>query len=156
MDVRLESTEGLGRPAEVWVDEMLLTVCDNISEPGRRRAPGELEDVKFNYVSSEGFTWADAVAGNRKRTKVLVRVRNWTYEGYGRVVSIMPVVIDFGVLVMEDGNWCTDECLVGQWVKVPIDRLEISPAGEPGWPGGIAPRPPRVVRQQPGEGGDEG
>lgn len=134
MEIRLESTVGLGKTAEVWVDGTLLTVCDGISAAGKRHAPGLLEDVKFSYVSTESFTWADAAAGNRKRNKTLAQVRGWTYEGYGRVVSIMPVVIDFGVLTMEDGNWTSEETLVGQYVRVPIDRLEISPAHKSDFP----------------------
>ena len=42
----------------------------------------------------------------------------------------MPVVIHFGLLRMEDPNWSTDEHLVGKFVRVPIDRLEIIPAGK--------------------------
>jgi hypothetical protein len=46
----------------------------------------------------------------------------------------MPVVIDFGLLQMADANWTTDERLVGRFVRVAIDRLEISPALEQDWP----------------------
>ncbi|MFB3893639.1 MAG: hypothetical protein ACE15C_16625 [Phycisphaerae bacterium] len=145
MEIRLESTEGFGKPAEVWVEGTLLTVCDNLSAPSRRQAPGVVENVKFSYMSSEGFTWEDAAAGNRKHNKTLAQVRGWTYEGYGRVVSIMPVVIDFGVLMMEDGNWTTDECLIGQWVKVPIDRLEVGPGSTPDWPEKARPPERRIV-----------
>jgi len=49
---------------------------------------------------------------------------------------------------MEDANWTTDERLVGQWVQVPIDRLDLSPAGESGWPGGLAPQKPRQTGRQ--------
>jgi hypothetical protein len=61
-------------------------------------------------------------------------VRKWAYVGLGRVVAIMPVLIDFGVLTMEDANWTNDESLVGRYVRVPIDRLEIVWASETDWP----------------------
>ena len=46
----------------------------------------------------------------------------------------MPVVIDFGLLKMEDANWTGDERLIGRYVRVAIDRLEVSPAFAPDWP----------------------
>jgi hypothetical protein len=50
------------------------------------------------------------------------------------VNSIVPVVIDFGLLQMEDANWTMDESLVGQFVRIVMDRLEISWSAEPDWP----------------------
>lgn len=134
METRLENTAGLGRRAEVWVDEQLLVVCDGISVRGQRRPPGLLGDVRFTYVSEEGFRWEDACLGNPGRKKSLAPVREWSYIGYGQVVSIMPVVIDFGVLKMEDANWTNDNRLVGRFVQVKIDRLEISPEIVRDWP----------------------
>jgi hypothetical protein len=127
MDIRLEHTEGLGRAAQVWVDGSLLTVCDNLSPVGARMPPGPLEAARFAYVVLEEFSWRDAVGGNPSRRKQLDHVRKWSYTGYGRVVSIMPVVIDFGLLTMEDPNWSTDESLIGRYVKVQMDRLEVHP-----------------------------
>jgi len=134
MEIRMEHTEGLGRLAEVWVDGTLLNVCDGLSRPGRPAGPGPLDDARFQYVSQQGFSLAQAVIADRSRKKYLDPVRQWTYVGYGQVVSIMPVVVDFGLLRMEDANWTTDESLVGQYVAVPIDRLEIAPSNEPDWP----------------------
>ena len=37
----------------------------------------------------------------------------------------MPVVIDFGLMRMEDAGWVTDESLIGKFVQIHIDRLEI-------------------------------
>jgi hypothetical protein len=128
MEVRMEHTEGLGRLAEVWADGHLLAVCDGVSERGRRCPPGVLERVEFTYTTDEAFTWAQAGRGNPGKRRTLEPVCRWSYVGYGRVVSIMPVVIDFGLLVMEDAHWTTDERLVGAFVRVPIDRLDLRPA----------------------------
>jgi hypothetical protein len=35
---------------------------------------------------------------------------------------------------MEDANWTNDESLVGAYVRIPIDRLEIVWASETDWP----------------------
>ncbi|MDP7163483.1 MAG: hypothetical protein QF792_08330 [Phycisphaerae bacterium] len=128
LDVRMEHTEGVARQADVWVDGRLLTVCDSISSPACRCAPGPLEGVKFFYPSLEGFSWTRAVGGNRDGKYRLEHIRHWSYVGYGRVVGIMPVLINFGLLTMEDPNWSDQESLIGKYVKVPIDCLEITRA----------------------------
>jgi len=125
MEVRLESTDGPARAAEVWVDGTLLVVMDEYSRPGERLSPGLLTDVEFAYMTEEGFSWDQAVGGNRAKRRLIEHVRGWRYVGFGRVVQIMPVVIDFGLLTMEDANWTTDEGLIGQFVRVPIDRLSM-------------------------------
>jgi len=133
MEVRLETTDGFAHPAEVWVDGSLLIVMDEYSRPGETLTPGILEDVEFAYLSDEGLSWDEAVGANRAKRKRIEHVRGWQYVGYGRVVQIMPVMIDFGLVVMEDANWTNDEGLVGQFVCVPIDRLTIRRRGQDDW-----------------------
>ncbi len=128
MDVRMEHTDGLGTLAEVLVGGTPLWVCDGISPAGRRTPAGLLEEVKFAYVTDEGFDWSDARRGNPMRKRDLVHQRQWSYAGFGRVLEIMPVVVDFGLVRMEDANWSNDESLIGAYVRVAIDRLEIVPA----------------------------
>jgi hypothetical protein len=130
----MEYTEGLGREAQVWVYDELLTVCDGISSPSNPCPPGLLEDAAFKYVAQQGFSFEQAIHENPSRKKLLEHIHRWTYVGYGQVVSIMPVVIDFGLLKMEDPNWSTNESLVGQFLAVALDRLEIVPASMPDWP----------------------
>jgi hypothetical protein len=134
LDIRLEHTDGLGRAAEVWIKGHLLKVCDGISPADNPCAPGLLEDVQFAYASVEGITWDQAVLGNTGRHRTLDPVNGWSYLGLGRVTQIMPVRVDFGIVEMEDANWTTDESLVGRFVRIPIDRLEIVPLAEPDWP----------------------
>lgn len=126
MEVRMEHTQGYGRQAEVWVDGELLCVCDNISTDDRRCAPGILDNVRFLYHSDTGTPWSDARQQNPGRKQLLEPIKRWSYTGYGRVLQIQPVVVDFGLLVMEDNSWTTDESLIGKYVAVQIDRLEIA------------------------------
>jgi len=125
MDLRLETTGGFGRQAEVWVGGTLLRVMDQYSAPARPATPGVLDDAAFTYHSDERVSWEQAAAGNRAKRRLLDPVRSWRYVGYGRVVGIMPVVIDFGLVAMEDANWTNDETLIGKFVRVPIDRLTL-------------------------------
>jgi len=122
----MEHTQGLGRQAEVWLDGELLCVCDNISTADHRCTPGILENVCFIYSCDTGTAWGDARRLNPGRKQLLEPIKRWSYMGYGRVLQIQPVVVDFGVLVMEDSSWTTDETLVGQFVAIQIDRLEIA------------------------------
>ena len=134
MEIRMEHTDGLGEEAEVLVGGHLLKVCDGVSSALRPCPPGVLEGVKFSYVCMAGHGWDGAVRRNPSRRKALEPQKAWGYVGYGQVVQVMPVVIDFGLIEMEDALWSSDETLVGQYVGVAIDRLEISPAHKPDWP----------------------
>lgn len=134
----MEYTAGQGKKAEVWVDSDLLVVCDGLSQSDAPCTPGQLDGVKLSYMSAEGVSWDQAAKGNPGKRKCLESTNGWSYDGYGQVVSIMPVVIDFGVMQMEDANWTNDEQLVGRYVKIAVDRLEIVPATKPDWPEGIA------------------
>ncbi len=124
-EIRMEQTEGLGRLAQVWVGGALLTVCDGISAADRRCRPGVLSSARFKYVSQQGVELSAAVADNPSYRRELEPLQRWSYIGFGRIKSIMPVVIDFGLITMEAPQWTNDESLVGQFVAVPIDRLEI-------------------------------
>ena len=77
MEVRLESTDGPGRAAEVWVGGSLLTVMDDYTRPAEDLTPGVLADVMFAYMTEEAFTWDEAIAGNRAQRKLLDPVRQW-------------------------------------------------------------------------------
>ena len=134
VEVRLESTDGPGRVAEVWVGGTLLTVMDDYTQPADRPEPGVLADAMFAYMTEEAFTWDEAVAGNRAQRQLLDPVRQWRYVGYGQIVQVMPVVIDFGLMKMEDSNWTNDEKLVGKFVRVPIDRLSLTREDPERWP----------------------
>ena len=136
-ELRMERTAGLGREAQVWADGHLLVVCDGVSEPDCRCSPGPLEQVRFGYMTEESFTWEQAIGGNPARRRKLEHVRRWSYVGFGRVMSVAPVVIDFGLLQMEDANWTTDESLTGKFVRVAIDRLEVLPEPVADWPEGV-------------------
>jgi len=129
MNVRMEHTKGRGAEADVWVDGALLTVCDGLSESGKPCRPGVIEDARFRYVTESPPPVEELLAGNPKHEKGLDPVRSWTYVGYGQIVDIMPTVIDFGVVRMECPQWLTDSGVIGQYVRVPVDRLELEAAG---------------------------
>jgi hypothetical protein len=134
MEVRMEHTDGFARRAEILLGDESLIVCDGVSSPEARCVPGLIENVKFSYPSLEGFQWSSAIRDNPSNKVRLEHVRGWSYIGFGRVVSIMPVTIDFGMLELEDPNWSDDKNLAGKYVKVSIDRLDLSLDDGKQWP----------------------
>ena len=134
MEVRMEHTEGLGRTAQVWVDGTLLCVCDGLSTPDARHAPGLVENAKFSYMTGEGFSWVRAARQNPSHRMQIDPVARWSYVGFGRVLQVAPVIVDFDLLTLQDANWTTDQTLVGQYVRIPIDRLDITAAAASDWP----------------------
>lgn len=133
-DVRLEYTQGLGKLADVWVGGHLLTVCDAISESSQRVMPGVLTEVEFVYNTYEHIDWQQAIVDNPGHRVTLDHEKSWSYVGYGRILQIQPVVVDFGLIRMVAGDWTDDRNLIGKSVRVPIDRLEIRHANRPDFP----------------------
>jgi hypothetical protein len=130
----MEHTEGFARKAEVLLDNESLIVCDGVSTPEMRCGPGVIENVKFSYPSLEGFQWSQATKDNPSNRVRLEHIRGWSYMGFGRVLSIMPVTIDYGMIQLEDPNWSDDEALAGKYVKVMIDRLDLNIDDGKQWP----------------------
>ena len=124
MEAILHQTKGLGRLAVVETDGRKLIVEDNLSAVGDPAVCGYLPDVRFTYVC-DGPNWEEMLRGNPGRLVKLEPLGGARYLGYGRIVSIKPVVIDFGLLRMVDGHWVYDESLVGTYVLVAIDRLQV-------------------------------
>ena len=133
-ELRMERTAGLAREADVWLGGTLLTVCDGVSTAARKTRPGPIEQVAFRIHRDEGMDWADAVAANPSHRMILESENSWRYIGFGRIEQVMPVRIDFGILTLEDPTWSTDENLVGTYVAVSIDRLELIPEADADWP----------------------
>lgn len=133
-ELRMEHTEGFGGEAEVWVDGALFKVFDSFSTHDERTQPGLLEGATLRYHNDESYTWDEALKGNRSHRSCIDPVKSWRYIGYGRVEQVMPVIINFGGIRMEDPNWSIDDGLVGKFVRVPINRLELARMEKQDWP----------------------
>ena len=126
MTVEVIETDGLGMEARVRVDGVELVVMDDFTFLPSDAI--DLEHPEFGYLEddSRDSTWEAMFSGNPQREKRLKRLQGWEYDGFGQVVSIKPVVVDFGVLELEIGDFTNDERCVGQWIKVPIARLDLT------------------------------
>ena len=64
-------------------------------------------------------------SGNVLKEKKVIKGKNWDYEGYGQILSISPVIIDFGDFELNVGNWINDHRVIGEYVFWKIERLDI-------------------------------
>ena len=123
--VNLVRTEGWGLEAEVILEGQKLTVMDTFSPASQPAPPGQLENVQFVANEFTPQTWEEIFSGNPHRLKTLKQARGWRYEGYGEVIGVNPMRIDFGILTLQAGPHTHDERCVGEFVRLWIDRLDL-------------------------------
>lgn len=123
-EIGLIKTDGYGLLAEVIIGGQVLGVMDDFS-----MIQPELilnSEPEFSHLSLEGYTWEQMFSGNPDKKKMLVRTGDWSYEAYGQIISIKPVVADFGIIVLELGDFTNDERCIGEWIVEKIDRLDLT------------------------------
>ena len=124
MRIEILSTEGYGLEARVRVEGQVLVVMDDFSA-----IPTETIDhdsPEIGYLTMEGGTWEERFSGNPSKLKKLVSTGGWSYDGYGQIVSIRPVIADFGLIKLDIGDFTNDERCVGAWIRERIERLELT------------------------------
>jgi hypothetical protein len=121
MEIKIIKSDGYGLLAEVEIDEQCFGVMDDFS-----MIPPEYIDYsrpELSHLTIDGYPWEMMFNGNPNKEKKLVRNGDWTYNAYGQITSICPVVADFGLFTLELGNFTTDQRCVGEWIVEKIDRL---------------------------------
>ncbi len=88
---------------------------------------GDFMDVVFSHIAAGPGSWEELFSKNGKRERKLVPTDEWSYEGYGEIVSIEPIQADFGGIVLELGEWSHDERIIGEFIYWKISRLDIFP-----------------------------
>lgn len=92
---------------------------------GREFFPQEEKNVRL--LSFEiGILDEPASLENSKKEKKLLPEGDWSYLGYGQIISHSPTTVDFGGVNLEIGL-DVDESWVGQFIVWKIDRLDIVP-----------------------------
>lgn len=81
---------------------------------------------EFDILQFEDQSWEAMFNGNPEQKKELLRTGDWSYDGYGQIISVSPVVADFGDFTFEIGDFTTDERCVGEFIRVIIDRLDLT------------------------------
>ena len=92
---------------------------------GENIVEGEIVDADI-YPLVINFDWDTAFTLNANKEQELVKTDKWSYCGYGKILGIDPVMIDFGSLIFDSGSWTNDRRVIGEYVCMRIDRLDIS------------------------------
>ncbi len=90
---------------------------------------GSKLEVEFDHISDE-TTWEERFNNNFEKKKCLIKTGNWSYDGYGQIISINPVVANFGQIELELGDWTNDKRVIGEYIFWKILRLDICPKGK--------------------------
>ena len=81
--------------------------------------------IKFDCLDYP-LKWETIFSENKAQKKMLESQNEFcSYLAYGKIISINPVVADFGDIKMEIGDWTHDENVIGEFIYFKIDRLDI-------------------------------
>ena len=83
--------------------------------------------VEFDHLEIP-LEWDSIFNENKRNERKLVKIDNseWSYDGYGIIKSINPIIADFGDIQLNIGNWTNDSNVIGEFIYWKIDRLDIS------------------------------
>ena len=121
---RFHSTEGPYLQAIIEIDGVCLTVMDEFSVDARNiPSIGTEFEFEFNTVLDENESWESTFSGNPDSKFGLENLAGWRYRAYGRIISINPVVVDCGLLAVEDVIQTNDPRVIGESVAFTIEVL---------------------------------
>lgn len=70
--------------------------------------------------------WKVIFSENRKRKKNLEATNvKGAYLAYGQIISLNPIAVDFGDIILEVGSWTNDERVIGEFIYWKIERLDV-------------------------------
>ncbi len=87
---------------------------------------GEVIDADLHHLEGN-VSWEERFSKNNSRLKSLVHTGDWSYDAFGQIISINPVVADFGDIKLELGNFTHDSRVIGEYIYERIERLDICP-----------------------------
>lgn len=127
MRAKLIKTDGPWLEATVETEHGSFVAMDCIScDENAVPAPGEEFEAEVTATILSEPTWDEVFIGNPEKVVGLVRQAGWQYIGYGRIESIRPTLIDCGILKIRGAIRTNDDRVIGLFVRVPIDRLELN------------------------------
>ncbi len=71
--------------------------------------------------------WETVFSENKTKKKTIEHEGiECSYSAYGQILSINPVKVDFGDIILELGEWTHDNNVIGEFIFWKIDRLDVS------------------------------
>ncbi len=124
MKAKLLETEGYALRAVIEIDGRRLHVMDDMSTPEEPAEPGSEFDVELLPMCLGNQTWEEMFDGNPEKKMDIEQLNEWEYMAFGKVVQVNPVVVDCGMLQVENEIHSHDERCIGEYVAIKIDRLD--------------------------------
>ena len=89
----------------------------------RHTAGSEVDlEVSADFGDTE---WNEMFGRNNERKQALISTGEWSYEAFGKIISVAPVVADFGGLELVVGPFTHDNRVIGEYIFTVIDRLYV-------------------------------
>lgn len=85
---------------------------------------GDVIDVDFSYIEGS-VSWEERFSKNKDKKKCLIHKGNWAYNGFGQIISINPVIADFGDIKLDLGEFTHDYRVIGKYIYERIEQLNI-------------------------------
>lgn len=86
---------------------------------------GEQLEVEFSSLHYD-LQWEVIFTENQEQKLALEQAAEpASYYCYGRILSINPIIADFGDLKINLGDWTNDERVMGEYIYWKIDRLDV-------------------------------
>ncbi len=132
MKAKFLKTEGYALEATIEVAGQLYRVMDDVSSPGDPVSPGTVVEVEF-FAHCLGFQeWEEVFSGNPEGRVGLEWIEGWKYRAYGIVERVDPVVVDCGMLRLEEEIQTHDTRCLDKPVTLEITCLGVTEAGGAG------------------------
>jgi hypothetical protein len=126
MKVTLIKTDGPWLEAEIAIGTECFIVMDVFSPDDRPARPAGSEfylELSAGLINEEE-SWEFIFASNPEQKKCLEHLDGWRYRAYGEIISINPVVVNCGLIQVEDVVHTGDSRVIGEFVSFTIDRLD--------------------------------
>jgi hypothetical protein len=125
MLAKLVRTDGPGKAALLQIDGREHGVGDGFSWSAEH-APdiGDEFEVELSAEVDHSWSWEQMFAANPERRIGLVPLGGYAYRALGRILSVEPVRIDCGILVVEGAFHSRDSRVIGEFVGFRIEVLD--------------------------------
>jgi hypothetical protein len=123
MRAKLLETQGYALEAIIEIDNRQLHVMDDMSPPGGSADPGSEFDIELSPLCLGEEGWDQVFCGNPDKKMDIERLEGWEYIAFGKIIQLNPVVIDCGILTLENEIHTHDERCMGEYVAMKITRL---------------------------------
>ena len=81
-------------------------------------------DIELSGNDLNDLDWDEIFTLNPSQEKRLQHIKGWTYFGLGEIVSVNPVIVDCGIIKIEDAFSTKDVKCLGEFIGLKINRLD--------------------------------